>query len=570
MTDPRLPLLAAHLERKVLWLSTWTIHNANHLRDHRRRAEGRRPPGLLRLARDDHDGALLRGAAAGGPGRGEAACQPGLPRHPVPVRQPDPREARELPRLRRRAVLSVAHQGHRRRRFLDRLGRARRRADAVRRRSCRTTSARRAGAASGPRAGWSRWSATPRWTRATSSRPCSRAGSTACATPGGSSTTTARASTPWCARACGRSSRRCSATSAGTSSSSSTARCSRRPSPSPAASACAPGSTPARTSSTRRSTFQGGAAWRKRLLDELGDQGDVTALIERRSDDELAALMGNLGGHDLPIAARGLRGGARARPAGLLHRLHDQGLRPAARRPQGQPCRPDDADPDGGASATAMSVRPGHEWDPFEGLDVARGELRALPRRRAVRRRRAAAATRRRAIPVPERLPAPSQPTLSTQAGLRPDPARDRARDDRLRRPHRHDLARRHRLDQSRRLGEPARPVRPRGDGRHRSRKERIPSTFNWDFSPAGPAHRARHRRDRTCSSLLVGARPVAFALRRAAAAGRHALRSLHRARPRCAELRLLPGCPLHPGGDAVGRDAGAGGRRAPVDRARR
>src|SRR4051794_18208673 len=29
--DPRLPHLA-ELERKVLWLSTWTIHNANHLR----------------------------------------------------------------------------------------------------------------------------------------------------------------------------------------------------------------------------------------------------------------------------------------------------------------------------------------------------------------------------------------------------------------------------------------------------------------------------------------------------------------------------------------------------------
>lgn len=43
-------------------------------------------------------------------------------------------------------------------------------------------------------------------------------------------------------------------------------------------------------------TFQGGAAWRKRLLDDIGDQGDVTALIEKRSDDELAALMNNLGG----------------------------------------------------------------------------------------------------------------------------------------------------------------------------------------------------------------------------------------------------------------------------------
>src|SRR5713101_269555 len=55
-----------------------------------------------------------------------------------------------------------------------------------------------------------------RWTRATSSRRCWRAGSTGCATPGGWSITTARASMPWCARGCGRNSRPCSATSVGT------------------------------------------------------------------------------------------------------------------------------------------------------------------------------------------------------------------------------------------------------------------------------------------------------------------------------------------------------------------
>jgi len=44
-------------------------------------------------------------------------------------------------------------------------------------------------------------------------------------------------------------------------------------------------------------TFMGGAVWRERLMDALGDQGDVTALIARRSDDELAALMENLGGN---------------------------------------------------------------------------------------------------------------------------------------------------------------------------------------------------------------------------------------------------------------------------------
>src|SRR5512132_2917313 len=39
--------------------------------------------------------------------------------------------------------------------------------------------------------------------------------------------------------------------------------------------------------------FQGGAAWRKRLHDEIGDQGDVTRLIDKRSDEELGRLMNN-------------------------------------------------------------------------------------------------------------------------------------------------------------------------------------------------------------------------------------------------------------------------------------
>ncbi len=44
-------------------------------------------------------------------------------------------------------------------------------------------------------------------------------------------------------------------------------------------------------------TYMGGAVWRKHLMDDLGDQGDVTALLETRSDAELAALMENLGGN---------------------------------------------------------------------------------------------------------------------------------------------------------------------------------------------------------------------------------------------------------------------------------
>ncbi|MEO0882971.1 MAG: 1-deoxy-D-xylulose-5-phosphate synthase N-terminal domain-containing protein [Pseudomonadota bacterium] len=46
-------------------------------------------------------------------------------------------------------------------------------------------------------------------------------------------------------------------------------------------------------------TYQGGAAWRARLMDDLGDQGDVTVLLDKRTDKELAALMNNLGGQCL-------------------------------------------------------------------------------------------------------------------------------------------------------------------------------------------------------------------------------------------------------------------------------
>ena len=194
MSDARVPYLAA-LEKKVLWLATWTIHNANHLRES---GDGLKVGGhqassaSLATIMTALYFAVLRP-------EDRVAVKP----HASPIfhaiqyllGNQTPREAREFPRLQGRAELSLAHQGHRRRRFLDRLGRPRRGADAVRRRWCRIMCARTGWADDGPKAAWWRWSAMPRWTRATSSRRCWKAGSTACAMPGGSSTTTARAST---------------------------------------------------------------------------------------------------------------------------------------------------------------------------------------------------------------------------------------------------------------------------------------------------------------------------------------------------------------------------------------
>ena len=57
----------------------------------------------------------------------------------------------------------------------------------------------------------------------------------------------------------------------------------------------------------------------------------IRALLDGHDDAALAALMTNLGGHDLEALLEAFHGVA-GRPAALLHRLHRQGLGPAAGR----------------------------------------------------------------------------------------------------------------------------------------------------------------------------------------------------------------------------------------------
>ena len=184
--------------------------------------------------------------------------------------------------------------------------------------------------------------------------------------------------------------------------------------------------------------FQGGAAWRKRLLDDLGDQGDVTRLIERRSDEELARLMTNLGGHDLPSLIDAFGRIDHDRPVCFLC-YTDQGVRPAVRRPQGQPCRPDDDRADG-RLPRGDERPPRPRMGPLRRHAPARGDAREFPRRRAVcgaghapARLGACAGSghARRAEPAGDGDP----------DRLRPHPQRDRALADAARRAHRHRLA---------------------------------------------------------------------------------------------------------------------------------
>jgi Pyruvate dehydrogenase complex, dehydrogenase (E1) component len=117
-------------------------------------------------------------------------------------------------------------------------------------------------------------------------------------------------------------------------------------------------------------TYMGGAVWRKRLMDDLGDQGDVTALIERRSDTELAALMENLGGNCVETMAETFASIDHDRPTCFLAYTIKGWSTPIAGH----------KDNHGGLMTTKqfadwqaqMGVAPGEEWEPFAGVpDVA-------------------------------------------------------------------------------------------------------------------------------------------------------------------------------------------------------
>lgn len=232
-------------------------------------------------------------------------------------------------------------------------------------------------------------------------------------------------------------------------------------------------------------TFQGGAAWRKRLQDEIGDQGPVSALIARRSDEELAELMGNLGGHDMPsllmafeaarthdrptlficytVKGHGLPlAGHKDNHAGLMTPAQMEGLR------------------------ARLNVRPGHEWDKWEGARLPATDLQRFVDESpffAVGRRRLEAPH----IAVPSALPVPPHggKPLSTQMGfgqILNEIAREES-----------DLAARivttaPDVTVSTNLG----PwVNRRGLFARQSmadtfKAERIPSTFAWEFSPQG------------------------------------------------------------------------------------
>jgi pyruvate dehydrogenase E1 component len=227
--------------------------------------------------------------------------------------------------------------------------------------------------------------------------------------------------------------------------------------------------------------FQGGAAFRKYLHDEIGDQGPITKLIDKRSDDELLALMSNLGGHDMASMLEAFEQIDHDRPVCFIaYTIKGVGL----------PFQGHKDNHAGLMTVTQMekyrdsqNIRPGHEWDRYEGLAQGAAELDAflasVPFNRDGRRLTAPV------IEVSAQLAFKPSPQMSTQQGFGLV-LNEIARGD-------SELARRivttsPDVTVSTNLGPwvNRRGLFARGEKADLFRSEKIPSTFNWEFSPKG------------------------------------------------------------------------------------
>ncbi|VWX46706.1 transketolase [Novosphingobium sp. 9U] len=161
-------------------------------------------------------------------------------------------------------------------------------------------------------------------------------------------------------------------------------------------------------------TYQGGAAWRARLTADIGAKANVAKLLASFDDDALGRLMTNLGGHCLETLVEAFDACQDERPTLFIaYTVKGYGLPLAGHKdnhsgmmnpPQMAQFRSD------------MGIAEGQEWEPWAGLgDNIAAEAQALVQASALARREAEPAPS--AVAVPD-LTVPSGAELSTQAAF--------------------------------------------------------------------------------------------------------------------------------------------------------
>ena len=161
-------------------------------------------------------------------------------------------------------------------------------------------------------------------------------------------------------------------------------------------------------------TFQGGAAWRTHILADIGTDAEAAALIEEHSDDALQGLMTNLGGHCLETMLEAFATASQddTPTCFLAYTVKGWGLPLQGHKDNHAGIMT----PDQMAGYQAsLNIPEGDEWAPFAGMEDRAETLRAfldlVPFNASMAPRRHSVA----AIEVPKTLPVPAIDVQSTQ-----------------------------------------------------------------------------------------------------------------------------------------------------------
>ena len=158
--------------------------------------------------------------------------------------------------------------------------------------------------------------------------------------------------------------------------------------------------------------YKGGAGWREHLARDLGGTAGIKALLDEHDDDSLHALMTNLAGHDLESILEAFHGVASDLPhCFIAYTIKGWGLPFAGHK-----------DNHAGlmnleqmaAFKSAQGIEDGREWEPFAGLDLPAADLRGFLKRVPFVQD-GTRSFRTAKIEVPRALPLAAAPHASTQ-----------------------------------------------------------------------------------------------------------------------------------------------------------
>jgi pyruvate dehydrogenase E1 component len=157
-------------------------------------------------------------------------------------------------------------------------------------------------------------------------------------------------------------------------------------------------------------TFKGGAAWRERLRQDLAGTSGLKELLDSHDDTSLHRLMTNLGGHDMETVLEAFHGVEDDRPHCFIAYTIKGHTLPLAGHKDNHAglMNPQQME----AFRAQHNVPEGAEWEPFAGMDISEAKVRAFLSKVPFAQRKPTPPPA--ATPVPS-VAAPKGDSMSTQ-----------------------------------------------------------------------------------------------------------------------------------------------------------